>query len=87
MKTTGVVRKLDELGRITIPIELRRSFQIGEKDPLEIYVDGDRIILKKFQDSDIFTGSRDNLIEFEGKMISRDTIRMLAENAGMTITE
>ena len=87
MKPTGVVRKLDELGRITLPIELRRSFQIEEKDPLEIYVDNDCIILKKCQDSDIFTGSREDLVEFEGKMVSKETIRKLAELAGMHVTE
>lgn len=86
MKTTGVVRKLDELGRITLPIEIRRSFQIEEKDPLEIYVEGDSIILRKCQDADIFTGNRENLIEFEGKMVSRDTVRTLAALAGLTVT-
>lgn len=87
MKPTGVVRKLDELGRITLPIELRRSFQIEEKDPLEIYVDGDSIILRKCQDADIFTGSKEDLIEFEGKKVSRDTVRRLAELAGLQVTE
>ena len=47
MKSTGIVRKVDELGRVVIPIELRRTMQIAEKDPLEIYVDGEKIILKK----------------------------------------
>jgi transcriptional pleiotropic regulator of transition state genes len=49
LKSTGVVRKVDELGRVVVPIELRRTLEIGEKDPLEIFVDGDRIILKKYQ--------------------------------------
>ena len=48
MKTTGVVRRLDELGRVTLPIELRRSFQLEERDAVEIYVEGDSIILKKY---------------------------------------
>ena len=87
MKPTGVVRKLDELGRITLPIELRRNFQIEEKDPLEIYVDDDCIILKKCQDSDIFTGSKEDLIEYDGKMVSKETIRKLAALAGLHITE
>lgn len=87
MKTTGVIRRLDELGRITLPIELRRNFQIEEKDPLEIFVDGDCIILKKYQDCDIFTGSKDDLIEYEGKMVSRETVRKLAELAGLNVTE
>lgn len=46
MKSTGIVRKVDELGRVVIPIELRRTLGIGEKDALEIYVDGERIMLK-----------------------------------------
>lgn len=49
MKSTGIVRKVDELGRVVIPIELRRTLGIEEKDPLEIYIDDDRIILQKYQ--------------------------------------
>ncbi len=48
MKSTGIVRKVDELGRVVIPIELRRTLGIGQKDALEIYVDNDKIILKKY---------------------------------------
>lgn len=51
MKSTGIVRKMDELGRIVIPIELRRNLGIEEKDPVEIYVDGDRIMLRKYEPS------------------------------------
>ena len=87
MKPTGVIRRLDELGRITLPIELRRTFQIEERDPLEIFVDQDCIILKKYQDSDVFTGSREGLIEHKGKMISRDTIRTLVQLAGMKLAD
>ena len=47
MKSTGIVRKVDELGRVVLPIELRRTLDIAEKDSLEIYVDGDTIILKR----------------------------------------
>ncbi|MED3560977.1 AbrB/MazE/SpoVT family DNA-binding domain-containing protein [Bacillus xiapuensis] len=49
MKSTGIVRKVDELGRVVIPIELRRTLDIAEKDALEIYVDEDKIILKKYK--------------------------------------
>ena len=55
IKNTGIVRKLDELGRITLPIELRRNLDIGEKDPVEIYVSEDMIILKKFAPVDSFS--------------------------------
>ena len=54
MKSTGIVRKVDELGRIVLPIELRRTLDIAEKDALEIYVDGSTIVLKKYRPSCIF---------------------------------
>ena len=49
MKSTGIVRRVDELGRVVIPIELRNKFDIKEKDPIEIYVDGSSIVLKKYE--------------------------------------
>ena len=49
MKSTGVIRRVDELGRVVIPIEIRTQFGISEKDPMEIYVDGSSIILKKYE--------------------------------------
>lgn len=48
MKATGIVRHLDHLGRFVVPIEIRRSLNVGDRDPLEVFVDGDRIILQKF---------------------------------------
>ena len=86
MKSTGIVRNLDNLGRVTLPIELRRSLDIDIKDPVEIFVDGDNIVLKKYQPVDIFTGSNKDLIEYQGKMISKDTIRELAKLAGISQT-
>ncbi len=69
MKSTGIVRKVDELGRIVIPIELRRTLDIAEKDSLEIFVDGERIILAKHEDSCIFCGKSKNLSVRKGKNI------------------
>ena len=69
MKSTGIVRKVDELGRIVIPIELRRTLDIAEKDSLEIYVDGERIILAKHEDSCVFCGKTKNITEFKGKNV------------------
>ncbi len=69
MKSTGIVRKVDELGRIVIPIELRRTLDIAEKDSLEIYVEGERIILAKHEDSCIFCGKTRNLSQHKGKNI------------------
>jgi transcriptional pleiotropic regulator of transition state genes len=83
MKGTGIVRRLDELGRITLPIELRRTLDVGERDPLEIYVDEGRIILQKYEPADIFTGSKENLITYHDKKISKETIKELAKLAGI----
>ncbi|MGN6714769.1 transcriptional pleiotropic regulator of transition state genes [Anaerocolumna jejuensis DSM 15929] len=83
MKSTGIVRKLDELGRITLPIELRRTLGVGERDPLEIFVDEDRIILRKYEPADIFNGSKDNLIDYHGKKISKESIMELAKLVGI----
>jgi len=73
MKSTGIVRKVDELGRVVIPIELRRTLGIGEKDALEIYVDDDKIILKKYKPSMTchITGnvSEDNVVLAGGKLV------------------
>ena len=87
MKTTGVVRKLDELGRITLPIELRRSLNLDVKDGLEITVQDDCIILKKAESADIFTGSSDDLIDYEGKKVSRSSVLALAKLAGLNVSE
>ena len=69
MKSTGIVRKVDELGRVVIPIELRRTLAIAEKDGLEIYVDSDRIILRKYEPACVFCGSMDELLYFKNKRI------------------
>ncbi|TMV49395.1 AbrB/MazE/SpoVT family DNA-binding domain-containing protein [Paenibacillus mesophilus] len=82
MKSTGIVRRVDELGRVVIPMELRRTLGIGEKDALEIYVDGERIMLKKYEPACIFSGSMDDLIHYNGKMVSKAAIAELAAAAG-----
>ena len=69
MKATGIVRKMDELGRIVLPVELRRTLDIAERDTLEIYVEGSAIILKKYRPTCVFcNGSRD-IRDFRGKNI------------------
>ena len=83
MKSTGFVRKLDELGRITIPIELRRSLGILDRDSIEIIVDDEQIILKKYNSEDIFTGEKDDLIEYHGKLVSKKSIIEMAKLAGI----
>lgn len=69
MKSTGIVRKIDDLGRMVIPIELRKTMNINKKDPMEIFVDGDEIILSKYEPACIFCGSMDETFEFEGRTI------------------
>lgn len=83
MKATGIVRNLDNLGRVTLPIELRRNLNLDIKDPVEIFVEEDCIILKKYEPSDIFTGAKKDLVEYEGKMVSVETIKELAKLAGI----
>lgn len=83
MKATGIVRNLDNLGRVTLPIELRRNLNLDIKDPVEIFVEDDKIILKKYEPSDVFTGQKDDLLEYEGKMVSKATIMDLAKLAGI----
>ena len=68
MKSTGIVRKVDELGRIVLPIEMRRTLDIAEKDTLEIYVEGDSIILRKFQAACVFCDSAKDIIILRAEM-------------------
>lgn len=77
MKSTGVVRKVDELGRVVIPIELRRTLEIGEKDALEIYVEGEHIILKKYQPACIFCGDARDVTNYKGKNICKSCMSEL----------
>mgnify|MGYP002516823314 FL=1 len=74
MKSIGIVRKIDELGRIVLPIELRNKMDINTKDSVEIFVDNDKIILKKYQPCCIFCGNADNVTMFKGKLVCRDCI-------------
>lgn len=79
MKSTGVVRKVDELGRVVIPIELRRTMSIEEKDSLEIFVNGDQIILKKYEPACIFCGNAEDVVNFKGKNMCRPCLSELVK--------
>jgi len=79
MKSTGIVRRVDELGRVVLPIELRNKFEITEKDPLEIFVDGSSIVLKKVQDSCVFCGKGKQLKEYKGRMICESCLKDVKE--------
>ena len=79
MKSTGIVRKVDELGRIVLPIELRRTLGLEEKDRIEIFVDGESIILRKYQPACIFCDNAKDIINYKGKNICPDCIRAMNE--------
>ncbi|MBX5476682.1 MAG: AbrB/MazE/SpoVT family DNA-binding domain-containing protein [Clostridia bacterium] len=84
IKSTGIVRRVDDLGRVVIPIELRRTLDIGDKDSLEIYVDGDKIILRKYEPACVFCGSAQNVQVFRNKNICQDCIDQLARSARLS---
>ena len=79
MKSTGIVRKADELGRIVLPIEMRRTLDIGEKDALEIYVEGSSVILKKYKPSCVFCDATKDITVFKGKNICPKCLKELKE--------
>ena len=77
MKSTGIVSRVDELGRIVLPMELRKSMEIGEKAPLEIYVEGNSIILKKHQCTCVFCRETADLLSFQNKYICPACLKKL----------
>jgi transcriptional pleiotropic regulator of transition state genes len=72
MKSLGIVRKVDQLGRFVFPVELRKIMDISEGTPLEIFVDGDKIVLKKYELSCIFCGNAEDVTIYKGKPICPD---------------
>ena len=81
MKSTGIVRKVDELGRVVLPIELRRTLDIEIRSPLEIYVDGDMIVLKKYEPACIFCGEAKDVVNFKDRIICTDCLKELSSGA------
>lgn len=77
MKATGIVRRVDELGRLVLPIELRRVLDINEHDSLEIFTDGDSIILRKYHPACIFCGDAENLTSFKDKNVCANCLQNL----------
>ena len=78
MKSTGIIRRIDELGRIVIPKEIRKKLEIEIKDPMEIYVDGHSITLKKVEDNCVFCGKSKDLISYKDKMVCKDCLNTLS---------
>jgi len=79
MKSTGIIRKVDDLGRIVLPIELRRTLDIAERDELEIYMENDRIILHKYEPTCIFCDSARGLIMHRGKNVCQECVKKIAQ--------
>lgn len=79
MTTTGIVRKLDGLGRIVLPVEIRRTLDISERDELELFLDDDSIVLRKYEPSCIFCGAGNKLINFCDKNVCEDCISKLKD--------
>jgi len=79
MKSTGIIRKVDDLGRIVLPIELRRTLDIAERDELEIFMEDDRIVLKKYEPACVFCSSEEGLVSYRGKNLCQECIRKIAE--------
>lgn len=86
MKSTGIVRRIDELGRVVLPKELRTTLNINERDALEVFIDGESIVLHKYEPADIFTGSMEDLIEYKGKKVSKQSIKEMAELVGIKVS-
>ncbi len=79
MKSTGIIRKVDELGRIVLPIEIRRTLDIAERDELEIFMDNDQIVLQKFEPSCIFCSSSQGLVAYRGKNVCQQCVRNIGK--------
>ncbi|MEG0894364.1 MAG: AbrB/MazE/SpoVT family DNA-binding domain-containing protein [Oscillospiraceae bacterium] len=80
MKSTGIVRKIDNLGRVVLPIELRRIFDIDKEDPVEIFVDDNYIFLKKYQPACIFCNDARDVVNFKGKNICKNCLAEMKNN-------
>ncbi len=87
MKPTGIVRNVDELGRIVIPKELRKTLNISVRSPMEIFTDDGNIVLRKYEPADLFTGEMTDLVDYCGKKVSKNSIRKLCEIANIKIVE
>ncbi len=79
MKSTGVVRKVDELGRIVLPIEIRKVLDIKQKDAIEIFTDNDKIILQKYQPACCFCNNASDVIYFNGKRVCHHCVEKIKE--------
>ncbi|MEG2003502.1 MAG: AbrB/MazE/SpoVT family DNA-binding domain-containing protein [Clostridia bacterium] len=79
MKSTGIVRKLDSFGRLVLPAETRKSLDINEKDPVEFFIDGDKMVIRKYNPACMFCGESEETLLFEGKLICKSCIKKIAD--------
>lgn len=79
MKSTGIVRRVDEFGRISLPVEMRKTMGLEEKAPVEFFVDGNNIIIKKYSPSCVFCGETESVVEYLGKLVCTNCIATLSE--------
>ncbi len=79
MKSTGIVRKVDELGRIVLPMEIRNTFSINTKDAMEVFVENNCIVLRKYEPACIFCGEVDNCVSYEGKRVCKTCVEKLSQ--------
>ena len=79
MQSTGMVRDIDKVGRVVIPKEIRDNFNIHEKDPLEIFIKDDMIILKKYEPACLFCGNAEDIVSYNDRKICREWLKKLCE--------
>ena len=87
IKSTGIVRKVDDLGRVVLPKELRQTLGIAENDALEIYVDQEKIILKKYEPACVFCSNASDVQLFHGKKVCRECATAMGEAVGVTTVD
>lgn len=78
MKSTGIIRKIDELGRVVIPKEIRGNLDILEKDSVEIFVDGNKVIIQKYNPTCCFCGGNNKLSTYKDKLVCKNCINKIA---------
>ena len=81
MKSTGIVRKIDNLGRVVLPVELRRNYDKNKDDPVQIFVDENYILLKKYQPACIFCNEAKDVVDYQGKNICKKCLAELKNKA------
>ena len=83
MKATGIVRKVDELGRVVLPSELRKTLHIATGDSFELFTNENTVVLKKYEPGCVLTGEMADLVDYHGKKVSKEAIRELATLVGL----